>query len=595
MDKKTGESLPYADILVLGTRNGTSSNLDGHFTLFNIPSDTALLEVSFIGFQTQNFRVTPETDLNNITISLNEVGTGLTEILVTVSKKEQTLKASKGISTVSISPAQLNAIPSLGEKDIFRSLQLLPGISGSNESSSGLYVRGGTPDQNLILFDGFTVYHVDHLFGFFSAFNSNAIKDVQLYKGGFESKFGGRISSVMELSGKDGNTKEFNMGAGISLVSFNAFLESPFAKGKGSFIVAARRSFQSGFYNNLFESFSGSEEQNSPRAGGRFGNINVQPNSFFYDLNAKVTYRLGKKDELSLSFYNGEDDLDNSRILDQNSIGGGFGGRNNFRSDILDETNWGNWGTSLKWSRKWSNKFYSNSILSYSNYFSFRERGNVTEIERDTGVVSRNQLTEENNDLKDFSFKIDNEWKTHPNNQIEFGAFGTYNDIEYSFIQNDTISVLNRKDSGTQIGGYLQDKITLFDKLILTTGLRGTYFEPTQEFYVEPRTSFIMLLNNNIKIKGAWGEYYQFANRVIREDIAQGSRDFWILADGSSVPVSSAQHYIAGISYEQKDYLFDVFLSGRWCSGRNGDFTAKKIRQSHRLDWIYFRKCRLPI
>jgi len=164
-DDHTGESLPYANIIVKNTQIGTQSNIDGHFSLFGIPSDTSSLEISYLGYIPKS------------------------------TKKEQMMKASTGVSRIGMSPAALSQLPSYGEKDIFRSLQLLPGISGSNESSSGLYVRGGTPDQNLVLFDGFTVYHVDHLFGFFSAFNTNAVKDVQLYKGGFDAKYGGRLST----------------------------------------------------------------------------------------------------------------------------------------------------------------------------------------------------------------------------------------------------------------------------------------------------------------------------------------------------------------------------------------------------------------
>ncbi|MEM6966949.1 MAG: TonB-dependent receptor, partial [Bacteroidota bacterium] len=581
LDEKTGESLPYADIIITGTTIGGSTNLDGYFTLFNVPSDTTLLEISYIGYQSQLYRLTPKTNLNNIVITLNETGVYLSGITVTDVKKDQMLKASSGISTVSISPAQLNAIPSLGEKDIFRSLQLLPGISGSNESSSGLFVRGGTPDQNLVLFDGFTVYHVDHLFGFFSAFNSNAVKDVQLYKGGFEAKFGGRISSVVELTGKDGNSKAFNTGFGISLLSMNAFVESPFAKGKGSFIIAGRRSFQSRFYNNLFDSFSGENEANQGPGGGgglggRLGNLNTQPNSYFYDLNAKATYRLTDQDEISLSFYNGEDDLDNSRIFDENSLRG-LPIEINFKNDILDQTNWGNWGSSLKWSRKWNNKFYSNANLSYSNYFSDRERGNYTEIEQADTTRSFSNNTIEKNDLKDITFKMDSEWKTHANNQVEFGVFSTYNDIEYSYIQNDTISILDRDDSGNQLGGYLQDKITLFDKFIVNAGVRSTYFEPTESFYVEPRVSLVYLINDEIKFKGAWGKYNQFANRIIREDIAQGSRDFWILADGNAVPVSFSEHFIAGISYEKPSFLIDVEAYRKNLSGLS-EYTTRFVR-----------------
>ena len=208
---------------------------------------------------------------------------------------------------------------------LFRSLQLLPGVSGSNESSSGLYVRGGTPDQNLILFDGFTVYHVDHLFGFFSAFNSNAIKDVQLYKGGFDAKFGGRISSVVELTGKDGNSEQFNAGAGVSLLAANAFVESPFAKGKGTFLIAGRRSFQSKFYRNLFNAYTGSIQSDLPQdrqgtGGFGFSQQTFKPNTYFHDLNAKLTYKSGTKDVMPQRFNNGQYARDNCRTSDQTAF-----------------------------------------------------------------------------------------------------------------------------------------------------------------------------------------------------------------------------------------------------------------------------------
>ena len=308
-DRTTGERLPFASVLVKGTLIGTSTNVDGYFTLFEVPSDTALLEVQYLGYQTRRFRLTPGSDLNRLDIVLDNYQQQLEEVVVLAEQEEQLIKASKGISQIGVSPVQLASLPSFGEKDIFRGLQLLPGVSGTNESSSGLYVRGGTPDQNLILFDGFTVYHVDHLFGFFSAFNSNAIKDVQLHKGGFDAKFGGRISSVVELTGKDGNSESFNAGVGISLLSYNGFAETPFADGKGSLLVAGRRSFQSSFYGNLFDSFTESNRdqnaQNNPQQqiGRLFGQQEVQPNSYFYDLNAKVTYRPTGRDVIALSFY----------------------------------------------------------------------------------------------------------------------------------------------------------------------------------------------------------------------------------------------------------------------------------------------------
>ncbi|MEO1712804.1 MAG: TonB-dependent receptor [Bacteroidota bacterium] len=516
-------------------------------------------------------RLTPETNLEDLPVPMLPSNQVLQAVTVRASKKEQLIKASSGVSKIAIAPAQLAAIPSLGEKDIFRSLQLLPGVSGSNESSSGLFVRGGTPDQNLVLFDGFTVYHVDHLFGFFSAFNSNSIKDVQLYKGGFDAKFGGRLSSVVDITGKDGNSEEFNVGGSLSLLSANAYAEMPFAKGKGTVLVAARRSFQSSFYNDLLNFSDGqgetgteeadeTEEMETSALGPGFGRFNTEPNSWFYDLNVKGTYRLGEN-VFSLSFYNGQDELDNSRFTDDNSFRGGpFGGELdfNFVRDVIDESNWGNTGSSLKWSRKWGDRLYSNALLSYSNYFSDRERGTYTRIERDTTTTEFSTGSSEANDLKDFSFKWDWEWQPSSNHKIGFGTFGSYLDIEYDYAENDTTTILSRSDQGTVSGAYLQSQSTFFDRLILTPGIRLSYFDETQEIYWEPRLQMQWLATDRIKFKAATGKYVQFANRVIREDVTQGTRDFWILADGDQVPVSSSIHYIGGISYETPNYLFDV-------------------------------------
>ena len=566
-DGETGETLPFATIVVKGSTQGTETNVDGHFTLFNVPNDTVKLTVNYLGYQVQDFQLHPRHNIQRLLIDLTSNAVALDEVLISATSDEQLISASTGISRISMAPDAIMTLPSYGEKDVFRSLQLLPGVSGSNESSAGLFVRGGTPDQNLILFDGITVYHVDHLFGFFSAFNANAIKGIQLHKGGFDAKYGGRLSSVVDITGKDGNTEQFNMGAGISLLSYNGYVEAPFAAGRGSVLVAARRSFQSNFYSNLFDAFAGANANNNapqgPLGRGGFGQQTAQPNSYFYDLNAKVTYRLGSNDIFSLSFYNGEDDLDNSRRTDSNSFGGfgRFGGGNNnfsFNSDNVDLSNWGNVGTSLKWSRKWSDRFYTNANVSYSNYFSERDRRNETTINREDTTFSRVTGSYELNDLRDFTLKIDNEIKISQQNQLEFGIQSTNNDIEYEFTQNDTISLINRDDQELTFSTYLQDKHTFGEKLILKGGIRGTSYSATKDIYLEPRISFTYLLSDRIKFKGAYGKYYQFANRIVREDIQQGSRDFWLLSDGLRVPIGSSIHYIAGLAYEDRNFLIDV-------------------------------------
>ena len=562
-DKQSGETLPYANVMLAASAKGTTSNVDGYFTLFEVPTDTSTLKFRYLGYQPLTFQLQPGMDMNNLVIRMEDFDVQLEEVLVLAEKEEQLMTASSGISKIRLSPAQLASLPSFGEKDIFRSLQLLPGISGTNESSSGLYVRGGTPDQNLILFDGFTVYHVDHLFGFFSAFNPNAVKDVQLYKGGFDARFGGRLSSVVELTGKDGNAEQFNIGVGASLLSMNGFVEMPFAEGKGTALIAARRSFQSSFYNNLYRSFTENNPNSTAEAiapgggfGGRFGQ-QAEPSSHFYDLNAKVSYRPSTRDILSISFFNGQDDLDNSRDLNSNSFQGFRGGQApnlSFESSNTDLTRWGNWGSSAKWSRKWTDRFYSNAHLSYSNYYSERDRRNQTSIHREDTTIVRGGGSYEFNDLRDITLKLENEYKLGKNNQLEFGVESAYYDIQYDFIQNDTVNVLQRDDQGISSALYVQDQHVFFNKLLLKAGIRASYFQPTDQLYYEPRASLSLQLSDRIRLKAAWGRYYQFATRIVREDIQQGSRDFWVLANGDNIPVGYAEHFIAGASFETNGF-----------------------------------------
>lgn len=555
VDQMSGESLPFATISVLGTNNGTSTNVDGYFTLFDVPTDTSTLVISYVGYEQATFHLSPILAKKALKVEIAQSMSKLKEFEV-VGEREELLRTGDEVSMVSISPAQMATLPSLGEKDIFRAFQLLPGVSGSNESSAGLFVRGGTPDQNLILYDGFTVYHVDHLFGMFSAFNANAVKDVKLYKGGFESKYGGRLSSVMEIVGKEGNSKEFNMGADFSFLSMNGFIEAPIGE-KANFFIAARRSWKSPLYTSLFESFNTESETATPAPAAPAGRGNRQmesadPKSYFYDLNARFTYRPTDKDILTYSFFNGQDDLDNSRLINRTR------GETTISGGTTDLTKWGNWGSSAKWSRKWGDQFYSNVMASYSNYYSLRDRSVTRSVTNNGETNEFSRGSNEDNDLRDFTFKIDNEWKTGKKNEIEFGTQVTNYDIDYDYIQNDTTIIQQRRDNGQLYSLYLQDTWKPFKGASINVGARESFYSPTEEFYFEPRANASLKLGKRFKLKGAWGHYYQYANRVVREDILTGSRDFWVLADDETVPVGFAEHYIAGVSYETKDFIFDV-------------------------------------
>ena len=556
-DKQTGEALPFATVQIKGTTNAINTNMDGYFTLLKVPTDTTTLIVQYVGYRKTEVYLTPQTQKKNLQVQLSLAVNALKEVVVTAEKEDVVLISRTDVNTIKMTPKKLEQLPNLGEKDIMRSFQLMPGVSAANESSSGLYVRGGTPDQNLILYDGFTIYHVDHLYGFFSAFNANALKDVQLYKGGFESRFGGRLSSVTEITGKDGNQKKVNVGADVSLLSANAYVEIPIGK-KFSSIITYRRSYQGPVYNKLFQKFNQSTSNvssNNIPTGGRGGRRSTQQTkltSYFYDLNGKFTYRPTDKDIISFSIYNGADKLDNS-----SSPGTSFGGRSFSSTDL---TKYGNIGSSLKWSRKWSPRLYGNTILSFSNYYSDRDRSQSmtrTNSAGETSTIKSGIL--ENNDLKDYSLKSDYQWDIFNWSQLQFGAFGTAFDIKYNYAQNDTVTILNKHNQGLLYGGYFQTKLKFFnEKLQILPGVRASYFDVTKSMYYEPRASVVFNITRKISLKGATGKYYQFANRVTREDILSGSRDFWILSNNTNIPVSSAIHYTGGVSFDTKNYLFST-------------------------------------
>jgi hypothetical protein len=563
-DATNGERIPYATVNLQDFSRGVSSDANGYFIFERVPSDTVTLVVQYIGYQTAAVRLTPAAGDAPLAIELEPQPHTIAEVFITGRKDDKALQQSTGEHKMKMSPVALKLLPNVGETDIMRGFQLMPGVSASNENSSGMYVRGGTPDQNLILYDGFTVYYVDHLHGFYSAFNANAVKDVQLYKGGFEAKYGGRLSSVTEITAKDGNAKNITVGGEVNLLSVNAYAEFPI-RDKITSLFAFRRSYQGYLYDKIGGQNTGSNAAtttttaNNPFTQGRAprGMELEVPESYFYDLNAKVTYYPDKKDILSLSFFNGTDYVDNTPQFSMpgggrggGGFGGGFGGMEN-----NDYENYGNTGVSLRWARKWSERMTSNTIASYSYFYSTRDQTRSFSL-NDTTHRSGNL---EKNNLRDFSIK--NEWTYSFNDkQIwEAGVFGTYYDIAYSYSQTDTASLLNKSNRALLAGVYAQNKIKLAqNKLVITPGIRLSYFNLTDKPYAEPRLSLGWKFLPQFTLNAATGLYYQYANRVVREDVMNGNTDFWILSNGSDIPVSSSTHFNAGINYDLPNYLFSV-------------------------------------
>ena len=577
-DIDNGESLPYATVSIKNTNRAATANQDGSFTILNIPIGSILV-IKKLGYENKEIKVT--SDSKKLNINLFKVNKNdFVEDVVTVGSSNSSTMQQSGISQISLSPSLTSALPNLGEQDIFRTMQLLPGVSGSNESSSGLVVRGGTIDQNLVLFDDFTVYHVDHVFGFFSAFNNNAIKDVQLSKGGFGAKYGGRMSSVVDITGKDGNTEQFGIGASVSLLSTSAVIEQPFSDGAGSFILTGRRSYQSDLYNDILESVTG-EDQNA-QAGtaspGQFalGRFAIEPESYFYDVNAKLTYRFPNDNKISLSFYNGADELDNSRSVDGNAnlerlcelIGdnGPFGGTYcdeeiSFAVDTIDLSEWGNTGFSVKYSHRWNDRLDTNFVLSTSEYFSYRDRLIDTQVvyeDSDDDPTTGQSSSNEDNNLDDFTVKIENDLYLNQWNTVSFGLQYTQQNIDFTLFQNDELTLETKNDAST-LSIYFEDEIIL-DALTIVPGLRINHYDITDEIYSEPRLSLAYELNDTTQLRAAFGDYHQFAMSIARQSIEEGPRNFWTLADGETIPVSKARHFILGSTHYFGLYDFNIEL-----------------------------------
>lgn len=567
-DKVSGEALPYASIAVRHTSVSTQSNADGYFTLINVPNDTCSIEIIYPGYEGKIIFMNPVFKTNSCIITMNPALQTMKAVKIQATKNEIFEQKKEDISVIRLSPKKLELLPNLGEKDIFRSFQLMPGVGSSNESSSGLYVRGGTPDQNLVLFDGFTVYQVDHLYGFYSAFNANAIKDAQLYKGGFEAKYGGRISSVTEITGKDGNEHKFNLGGEVSLLSMNFWTEIPVSK-KITSVFTFRKSYKGALYNKIFNRFNSSSQNrnnisSTPRGGGMPGggggrfSQSASITSYFYDFNGKISYRPSVKDFISFSILSGTDKLDNS--IDNSSLPSFGGSSSNFSLGSIDLTRYGNLCLGTKWNRQWNDRLFSSSSISYSNFFSERERSQTRTITNSSGETSTSKSgLSENNNLKDFNLKSDYRWNLHRSAEIMFGVFASHYHIQYTYIQNDTSTIIDRNNKGNLAGVYLQDKSKFFrNKLTINPGIRFSYFDVTQKTYTEPRLSMLLNMTKKISLKGAFGQYYQMVNKVTREDILSGNKEFWVLSDNSKIPVSSARHYISGVVFENQNFYFST-------------------------------------
>lgn len=427
-DKSSGETLIGATVILLEQpRYGSSSNAYGFYSL-SAPSGNYTMVVSYSGYQADSFKITLDRNLV-IPVELGSGGIALQEVVVTTQRKDANVTAPlMGVQKLSMN--EIKNIPVLfGEKDILKTIQLLPGIKSAGDGNSGFYVRGGAADQNLILLDEATVYNASHLLGFFSTFNSDAIKDVTVYKGGMPAEYGGRLSSVVDVRMNDGNDNNYGVSGGLGLISSRLTVEGPIAKDEGSFIVSARRT-----YADLFLKLSHDTDVNRNKI-------------YFYDLNAKANYKLNSNNRIYLSGYFGRDVLGFSNI---------FG------------IQWGNSTATARWNHIFNSRLFSNTSFIYSNY---NYLINLNSTTNDINITSK---------IEDYALKEDLQYYASSQSKINFGFNIIHHTISPGIADatpgSDFNSFSLQKKYSLESAVYISHEWSPLAKLHIDYGLRLTAF-----------------------------------------------------------------------------------------------------------------------
>ncbi len=530
-DAYSGEPLAYALASIPNSKLFSTTNRQGIFSFLNVV-DTAMIQLSYLGYKDTLVAI---HNLNS-TIRLRPDPSLLKEIIIK-DQGSNTILYGEETSKITFNPSALDRLPVLGGNDVFRVLQLLPGVSGTNETSSGLIVRGSSPDKNLVLLDGYSLYHVDHFYGIYSSFNSKAIKNIQLYKGNFSAKYGGRSSSVMILTGKDGNRQKFSGDFGVNFVDANGVLEFSLSK-KITVVAAGRRSITDVVENYLFKELFDKAVVNSGDANN-VPNLNYEelnPNFSFGDFNVKANYRANENNNFALSFYSSNDNLSYEYIKNVEDF---------VEYTTSESSRWGNLGFSGIWSRQWNKKVNSQAQIAYSSYYS-NTKLEDTYVYNDTlGLADEEYLQAQNNNVRDFTIKLDNQLQTSKNSILNFGIASTLNTINLSSILDEEVfPVLNQE--GFQLQFYSEYSLFITPKLETRLGLRGNYFNLTDKLYWEPKVNLKYNVLPWMSLKGSWGINNQMISRILRLDLFTSNPDFWILSN-KDIPVINSNQWAGGV------------------------------------------------
>ena len=527
-DAASGEMLLGATLWCEAQQAGTGTNAYGFYSLA-LPAGVHRLTVSYIGYAPQSYEVELTGDLK-VDFELR-AGVAIAEAVVTgegFNRIEDQVQMSK----VEIPMDQVRRLPAIGgEVDLLKSLQLMPGVQSGGEGTSGLYVRGGSPDQNLIVLDGVPLYSVSHLFGFFSVFNSDAVKQMTITKGGFPARFGGRLSSVLEVNMKDGNMKEFHGTANVSVLASKFMVEGPIAKNKASFMLSGRRTYLDVLVNPII----GSINSQNP-------DVTTNPRYFFYDLNGKVNWRIGDRDRVYLSFFNGTDDfgLESTEYFGASSSSIDFG---------LD---WYNNVAAARWNHEWTPKLFSNLTLTRSEY-AFNTGIEFAETEANAGDSTTTRFASlYRSGIVDHAARLDFSYAWNNMHFLRFGGNVTLHQFNpgATTFQAEFGQAFPSIDTTLGAAGvrsveqflYIEDEVQLSDRFKANVGLHGALLKVNGTAFatVQPRVALNYRLRDGSALKASYARMNQFVHLLTNEGLSLPT-DLWVPATDRVDPQSSAQ------------------------------------------------------
>jgi len=540
-DGESSETLIGASVYDSNSKKGVVSNSFGFYSL-TLPRGAVEINCSYVGYAPKiiKFDLSKDTIIN---ISLKESNV-LQEVVVTASSQETGVKGTQ-MSAINVPIAQIKAVPSLlGENDLIKALQLLPGVQAGTEGFTGFYVRGGGPDENLFLLDGVPLYDINHLGGFFSVFNSDAIKNVTLYKGGFPARFGSRLSSVLDVSMNDGNNKKLHGNIAVGLLSAKFNLEGPLFSEKTTFNISARRTYYDILAQPLIAYASSQSSGTKAHAG-----------YYFYDLNAKISHKLSDKDRLYLSFYMGDDVLyanvsekstyDN--VYDDNSP---TGIRYTENSKMKMNWNWGNLLTVARWNRVLNNKLFMNATAHFTRYRFDLGLKNTFESDNPKNQNMDANLTYKSG-IQDYSGKIEFDYAPNSNHDIKFGA----NYVNHTFRPGVFVAVSHEGDttpmdtvvgdkniSANEMIGFAEDNFNIGSRIKANLGLHYSAFSVQGKFYnsLEPRASIRALLKEDVSVKASYTQMTQYIHLLSNNNISLPT-DLWVPVTKRIIPMKSQQ------------------------------------------------------